>query len=388
MDIATWISKLIYGFLIFDTKLVSKMDDNREHNLNVVRRVINDLAYDNLCRGRKMYLLSEACKKGVNVEDIKLLIKEKEDNQRLERVHDTFDIDMSQINIFGFDDFGKIAGEKAKAMGATFFPNFYQLMWDNMTLFIPLDFAFWTFQQETGVDLTKFSCYHEIIIQILDAHTIDQKDFLQAGQVYKTKYGNSLHFTRTRVKAGNIEANIFFHELSDEQQCWKIYYLDRLLIPNELVNKLKLISVRNPNQRFTYDLDKSLCDMIRPELYGKLIDSGYNNVIDPILYEVNVGKRYSAPSIWVNLKNTTFTDYFVSEGLEYLEMLRETTFIQYTYAKKTFLKLEFAILSEQEQLYAIENFLNEPGMSIDRPSLMRLYDRIKLHNFLNLHIKK
>jgi|SRR5579885_266185 len=373
------------------------MQGNR--NFQALKNLIKDNSYKNLPQGQKEELLKYAVSKGANPNDIRQIIREKESGKG--GLFDFSKMNFSKIDIKELVGF--TAKEKAASHGATLFPQLYGLIHRQGVLLIPIDVAIQGFTQITGINLNELDPRGDIIKGIIAAHTIDQKHPLEQGKTYKTNYGNSITFTGEKIITGPLTVNVLSHEVSGEKKPWYMYYIDGLLIPGDLLYKIRQISIKNPEQPYTYLLSKELADKIDKDLYNRLRKLGVDSVIDPLQFQVAKGFSPDGSTIWINSNGGSYTfkdqgvsvtynngilDAYEDESDEYLELLREKNDPRYKLVTTMFRHPDFAKLSEPEQLQFIDNLLNSPNSSIDRKAMLQLYDRLKLYNFVDQNIGK
>jgi hypothetical protein len=239
----------------------------------------------------------------------------------------------------------------------------------------------------------------------LQAHIIDQAGPLEVGHSYETRYGNTVLFQGQSVGTAAMGfANILAIEsLGVPKFNWNGYFIDRLLIPNDILYKLRLVSKVNPQQKFTYPLSAELAEKVEKGFYGKLKALGVDSVIDPLQFQVARGRSWDGPSIWVNSKGGSYDfnyggvtiDYqngvldAYEEGVErYLQLLREQSDPQIKLAKEIFRNPEFVAMPEEGRIAFVEGMLDVPSASVDRNDLYNLYHKAELYNMIDRGVRK
>jgi len=379
------------------------MQGNRQANFEIVKKVVDSPTFTELSNAEMTDLAKYAVTKGANQQDVVAYINKK--NSKQGGLVDINSFDFSKMVVEKLESAGKDVQATADDHGSTIFFSQTGLIPRNRQFLIPIDAAYDAFLQQTGIDLRRLKRGDKILQELLQAHIIDQAEPLVAGGTYKTRYGNSVLFQGQTIGTAAMGfANILAIEsLGVPKFNWNGYFIDRLLIPNDILYKLNLMKNVNPQQKFTYPVSAELAGKVDKNLYSQLKRLGVDSVIDPLQFRVARGREWDGPSVWVNSKGGSYSfnagggevnyqngvlDAYEEEGEKYLRLLREQNDPQAAIAKAIFRNPEFIAMPEKARIDFVEGMLNVPSASIDRKDLYELYNRAELYNMIDRGVRK
>lgn len=361
-------------------------------NLEIARRIIKSKAFNELDLIKQIKLIKLINQKsGI---DLRTLYDIRNEKNKFVTPEEALAEGLTIISLRSLSD-ASDSKAKLQANNITLYPKMLRWIGDNVHLLIPTDQALIEFQRRTRIkfDFETYLGRDRDATLLVSALTIPFKGDLVPGTNYETVYGNELLYGGDRFDGIRILGK---DQYGKEKYGWKIYYVDKVIIPPDLERRLLKMQNHNPNLQWFFPLDKNITDIMHKDLFQLLTTFGVKYIVDPDKYFIANGEEFDGDSYWytgdnrkykipyknsmVKIKNG-FLDAFQEESKAYMNKLREIQNPQYEKSLEIFRRGKMMSLPEIKMF--IEKMLDKPNFEISRKELKLLFKEATLEEMIN-----